>query len=217
MEKLRVFLADARPVARHGLASAIGDLEDMEVVGEASAAREALEAVARLRPNIVVMDIDPPDLFGIKAVSEVMEACPGVPLLVFTNLDAEGAVRQALEAGARGYVLKTAELGDVLEGIRRVCSGDVFIAPVMAARLAHHSLRRRAHGQAPHQRPSERELEVLRLLAQGYTNREIAEALHISEHTARTYRQRLMSKLGLHSRRELVRYALERDILRIGP
>jgi DNA-binding NarL/FixJ family response regulator len=217
MEKLRILLADDHAVVRAGLRMIITSQPDMEVVGEAADGREAIQQAERLRPDVVVLDLTMPGLDGLSALGVIREKAPGAKILVLTMHDDEGYLRRVLSTGASGYVVKKAADMELLAAIRAVKRGEVYIHSSLTKPLVEGILDRRLErgaGASDHfEDLSEREKEVLHLLARGYTNQQIADALFLSVKTIETYRARLMEKLELRTRAELVRYALQKGLL----
>lgn len=217
MEKLRILLADDHAVVRAGLRMIIGNQPDMEVVGEAADGREAIQEAERLRPDVVVLDLTMPGLGGLQALGVIREKAPGAKILVLTMHDDEGYLRQVLGAGGSGYVVKKAADMELLAAIRAVKRGEVYIHSSLTKPLVEGILDRRLEREAGasdrFEDLSDREKEVLHLLARGYTNQQIADALFLSVKTIETYRARLMEKLELRTRAELVRYALQKGLL----
>lgn len=212
---IRVFLADDHPVVRRGLSLVISEQEDMQVVGEAEDGVEAVECVKRLRPDVVLMDIEMPNLSGIEATKQIAESNPEIAVLMLTAFDREDLLFQSLQAGAAGYALKVTKAEDLLAAVRTVNSGEVCISPTMATKLVGDYLKRSKSPDEPdtYGKLSSREREVLPLLAEGHTHHAIAERLHVSPYTVQTYRQRIMRKLDLHSGTELLRYALKKGLV----
>jgi len=211
MGRIRILIADDHAVLRTGLRMLIGSQRDLEVVGEASDGDEAVRKASALRPDIALVDISMPGSSGIKAIERIREAAPATRVLVLTMHDMPAYLRAALAAGASGYVVKRAADSALLAAIRDVHRGRTALDPALAASVVQSGLRRRgATGGTPATPPlSQREREVLELVAQGYTNQQIADHLGLSVKTVETYRARLVEKLGLQSRAELVRYALD--------
>jgi two-component system, NarL family, response regulator NreC len=211
---IRVLLADDHAVLRAGLRALLSAEPDMEVVGEAGDGAEAVTLAAQLLPDVVVMDISMPVKDGLAATSEITAGLPETRVLVLTMHAEEQYLLKVLEAGGSGYVLKRSADTELMEAIRTVQRGEAYLYP-SATRLL---LQAYQHGDraAPPAggKLSEREEEVLRLTAEGYSNTEIGAQLYLSPKTVDTYRQRIMEKLGLHHRAELVRYALETGLLR---
>ncbi len=214
MTKLRVFLADDHAVVREGLKALINAQAGMEVIGEAADGQTALTEATELEPDVVIMDISMPGLSGAKATAQLKQACPQVRVLALTVHEDGSYLRQLLEAGAAGYVLKRAAAEELVHAIRAVASGGVYLDPGLAGKVVNSFVRKQA-AKEPNAGPdlSEREEEVVRLIAQGYSNKEIAARLAISVKTVETYKARSLEKLGLRGRTDLVRYALQRGWL----
>jgi two-component system, NarL family, response regulator NreC len=208
---IRVLIVDDHAILRAGLRRVLEAEPDIEVVGEApSAERAVFEAIAG-RPDVVLMDVMMPGKTGIEGMPAVLQAVPDAKVLVLSMQDDPRYVREAFEAGAAGYVLKEAADSEVVGAVRAVAGGERYVHPALGARLvaADADERRRAEEDPL----SDREREVLRLLALGHTNQEIAKVLFISVRTAETHRAHIMQKLHLSSRAELVRYALDEGVL----
>lgn len=189
-----------------------------EVVGEAPDGAAAVTMVRTLRPDLVLMDISMPGMDGMEATRQIKALCPEVKVLVLTMHDDAGYLRQVLEAGASGYILKKAIDGELLSAIQAVLRGEMFVYPTMTRALVDTYLNRPAAPQAEQQRPaleslSPRELEVLKLVATGFTSREIGEQLGLSAKTVEGYRARISEKLGASSRADLIRHALHAGLL----
>jgi DNA-binding NarL/FixJ family response regulator len=190
----------------------ISSQRDLEVVGEASDGDEAVRKAVALRPDVALVDISMPGAGGIKTIERIRQAVPTTRVLVLTMHDVPAYLRASLAAGASGYVVKRSADSDLLAAIRDVHRGRTVLDPSLSARVVHGSLRRRgaaAPATSTAALLSQREREVLELVAQGFTNQQIADHLGLSVKTVETYRARLVEKLGLQSRAELVRYALD--------
>jgi two-component system response regulator NreC len=206
-----VVIVDDHAVVRSGLRLLLSREDDLEVLGEAADAREAVFEVRAKRPAVVLLDVTMPGRSGIEAIPDLLKEAPEARILVLSMQDDPSYVREAFAAGAYGYVLKEAADAEVVEAVRQVASGDRYVHPSLGARLAAADAEAtRAAEQDP---LSEREREVLRLLALGHTNQEIAKMLFISVRTAETHRAHIMQKLRLTTRAELVRYALGAGLL----
>src|SRR3954468_23559993 len=201
-ERISVFLVDDHAVVRRGLASYLDGEDDLEVVGQAGNGRKALDEVAVLAnspgglPDVVLMDLLMPDLDGITATAELTRRWPGVRVIAVTSFLEEDKVRAALDAGAAGYLLKDAEADEVAAAIRTVAAGDVALPPAVARTLVAATRR----PPAPAESLTAREREVIRLVAAGHTNQQIATRLGVTERTARTHVSNILAKLGLTSR-----------------
>jgi two-component system response regulator NreC len=215
---ISVMLADDHAMLRAGLKALINAEPDMAVVGEASNGEEAVRLAQQLRPNVVVMDISMPVKDGLAATAEIAVALPNTRVLVLTMHAEEQYLLKVLEAGGSGYVLKRSADTELMEAIRTVHRGEAFLYPSATRLLLQAYQKGGEHPQPPAGgKLSEREEEVLRLTAEGYSNTEIGQQLYLSPKTVDTYRQRIMEKLGLHHRAELVRYALDIGLLQSHP
>ena len=208
---IRVLIVDDHAVVRTGLRRVLDAEPDIETVGEAADAERAVFEAIENRPDVVLMDVMMPCKTGIEGMPALLQALPTVKVLVLSMQDDPRYVKEAFDAGASGYVLKEAADTEVVGAVRAVASGDRYVHPSLGARLfAADSEERRRAEEDP---LSEREREVLRLLALGHTNQEIAKMLFISVRTAETHRAHIMQKLKLGSRAELVRHALAEGLL----
>jgi two-component system response regulator NreC len=207
----RVLIVDDHAVVRSGLKLVLEADEGIEPVGEAGTARDAIFEARALKPDVILLDVVMPDQSGLEIIPTLLHENPDTKVLVLSMQDDPRYVREAFDAGASGYVLKEAADSEVVAAVREVAGGGRYVDPELGARLvAAESAERRRAEEDP---LSEREGEVLRLLALGHTNQEIAKQLFISVRTAETHRAHIMQKLRLSSRAELVRYALERGLL----
>jgi two-component system response regulator NreC len=218
MAEIRLLVVDDHPVVRAGLRTLLSAQDDIEVVGEADDGRTAIEQATELQPDVVVMDITMKDMGGLEATQEITKRLPCTKVLVLTMHENEEYLRQMLEAGATGYVLKQAVDTELVVAVRAVQRGEVFLyssfSRILLGDLAQPDETDQASSQADsYERLSQREREVLRLVALGHTNQEIADQLYLSVKTVETYRARVMDKLNLRSRSALVRYALQRGLL----
>lgn len=214
--KIRVLLADDHAVLRAGLRMLINAQGDMEVVGEAADGDEALRLAREARPDLVLMDLAMPGGGGIAATTRLRRECPKVRVLVLTMHDDVAYLRSALAAGAAGYVIKRAADSELLSAIRLTHRGETYLAPSLAGAVVQEALglaARGGEGRPPGDSLSEREREVLCLVAQGHTNQEVADRLFLSVKTVESYRARLMVKLGLKTRADLIRYALSTGLM----
>ena len=206
MSTLRILLADDHVMMREGLKSLVNAQADMEVVGEAGDGRAALLKARELQPDVVVMDISMPELNGIQATGRLKGCCQKSKVLVLSAYDDNGYLRQLLEAGASGYVLKRAAAEELVKAIRVVAAGGVYLDPALAGRVVSGYVgRKRLRGAPQNTELSEREEEVMRLVAWGYTNKEVAAYLNISVKTVETHKTNLMDKLDLKGGADVVR------------
>jgi DNA-binding NarL/FixJ family response regulator len=204
---IRVLLADDQVLVREGFARLLRDVEDLEVVGEASTGREAVARARETRPDVVLMDVRMPDLDGIEATTRILADQPACRILMLTTFDIDEAVHRALEAGASGFLLKDMPYDQLLAGIRVVARGEAILAPSVTRRLIGTFTSRREPSTAESAalgRLTDREHEVLRLIARGLSNAEIGEALFLSETTVKTHVGRVLTKLGCRDRVQAV-------------
>jgi two-component system response regulator NreC len=214
--KIRLLLVDDHQVVRSGLRMLLANESDVEIVGEVGTARAALEAVKLLKPTVVLMDIGLPDLSGIEATREIKRINPEVAVVALTIHEDEEYFFKMLEVGAGGYVPKRAAPEELLTAIRAAAAGEVYLYPSMAKLLVKDYLSQDHSMDTASTLDglTDREQEVLRYLAEGTVNEEIASALVISIKTVARHRENIMQKLGLHSRAELVRYAIRKGIIK---
>jgi two-component system, NarL family, response regulator NreC len=212
---IRVLIVDDHAVVRSGLRRVLEAEADIEVVGEAGDMRTAVFETRSQKPEVVLMDLVMPGGSGIEATVAVLKEAPEATVLVLSMQDDPRYVREAFEAGASGYVLKEAADSEVVEAIRKVAGGARYVHPALGARLVAADAEERARTDADPL--SDREHEVLRLLALGHTNQEIAEMLFLSVRTVETHRAHIMQKLRLTTRAELVRYAIDTGLLEEQP
>ncbi|MGI9068864.1 MAG: response regulator [Pyrinomonadaceae bacterium] len=209
MKKLRVFLADDHAVIREGLKSLVNAQQDMEIIGEAENGRVAWQRAKVLQPDVLIMDISMPELNGLKATDILSRECPEIKVIALTVHEDKGYLRQLLKAGAAGYMLKRAVAEELIIAIRTVAAGSVYIDPILAGSIVRSYVRQESiKDRLLGSDLSQRETDVLRLTAWGHSNKDIASRLDIGVKTVETYKARLMEKLDLHSRVDLVRYAL---------
>ena len=214
MKVIRVFLADDHGVLREGLRALLADHPGIEVVGEAADGARAVEGAAALEPDVVVRDVAMPGLNGAKATERLKKACPAVKVLALSAHEDRAYLRQLLEAGASGYVLKRAAAGELVQAIRTVAGGGVYLDPTLAAHVAGGFVSAAAARKAlAGTEPSDREEEVVRRIAEGFSNKQIAAQLSLSVKTVETYKARSLEKLGLRDRIDLVRYARQQGWL----
>jgi two-component system, NarL family, response regulator NreC len=211
----RILLVDDHAVVRSGLKMLLENEKDVEIIGEASSAGEAIEAAMVLKPDVILMDIGLPDLSGIDATREIKKRAPEASIVALTIHEDEEYFFKMLEAGATGYVPKRAAPDELLTAIRAAATGQVYLYPSLAKLLVRDFLSGgRPSEEQPDSELTDREQEVLTYLAEGANNEEIATALVISPKTVARHRENIMRKLNLHSRAELVRYAIRKGIIK---
>jgi DNA-binding NarL/FixJ family response regulator len=215
VSKIRVVIADDHAILREGVRALLRLSDDIEVAGEAADGQQAVEACRTLDPDVVLMDINMPGLGGLEATLEIRRDCPRTKILVLTQYADREYVGRFLKAGVSGYVLKKAAGSELAAAIRAVHRGGLVLDPDVAREVVTEP-RGAAAGDAtdPYETLTDREKQVLRLVAEGKTNKEIADVLGISVKTAMSHREHVMQKLDLHSRTDLIRFALRRGVIR---
>ncbi len=216
MKSIRILLADDHAILRDGIRSLLEKDSQLKVIGEAGDGRAAIEMVRKLKPDIVLMDVAMPLLNGLEATAQITQSNPDSKVIILSMYDYESYIRQALAAGAAGYILKDANAGELIDAIHCVHKGEAVLSPAITRLVIEDYLR---WGEI---QPAEstngltgREREVLQLIAEGYTNKEIAEILCIAVKTVQAHRANLMEKLDLHSKGELIKYAIRKKIIEI--
>jgi two-component system response regulator NreC len=215
LDKIRVLLADDHTILRAGLKMMLNAQPDIETIGEASDGKQAISEAERLSPDVIIMDITMPECNGIEATRQIKRLLPDVRVLILTMHENEEYLFQTLRAGAAGYMLKEAADTDLISAIRVVSGGRFYLSPSAQSMLVSDYLQRVHTGEErdSYSALTEREREILKLVAEGYTNSQIGERLFISPKTVDTHRTHIMDKLNLHSRAELVKYAMRRGLL----
>lgn len=217
--RIRILVADDHPIMRAGLVGIFVDDIDIEVVAEAADGEEAITRARAVRPDVVMMDLRMPGTDGVAATTRILADLPETKVLVVTTYDSDDAILGAIEAGASGYLLKTARSEEIVEAVRRVARGELALAPSVTARLvAQTRAARRTDSEAPASDPhlprlSERELQVLQLVADGLSNPEIASRLHLGDATVKTHLAKVFTKLGVNSRVRAVTRGLDLGLL----
>jgi DNA-binding NarL/FixJ family response regulator len=214
-DKIRILVADDHPVVRDGLVAILSTQPDFLVAGEASNGSEVIERAALLKPDLVLLDLEMPVMDGVQVIRELRELSPPVPALVFTAFDTDERILAAVRAGAKGYLLKGAPREEVFQAIRIVSQGNSLLQPVVASKLLQHISSAEGENERGFETLTERELEVLRLLGQGRTNREIAETLVITERTVKFHVSAILNKLGAGNRTEAVSIAAQRGLIEL--
>lgn len=216
MSKIRVLIADDHAIVREGVRALLALSEDIAVVGEAADGREAIEAARRLRPDVILLDIAMPGLGGLEAAVEIRKENPDARILVLSQYDDREYVRRFLKLGVAGYVLKKAAGSALTAAIRAAHRGGLVLDPEVAREAVRDQSADAAgpRDDDPYEGLTDREKQVLKLVAEGRTNKEVAEMLAISVKTAMSHREHIMEKLGLHSRTELIKFALRKGVIR---
>lgn len=210
-DKIRVLIVDDHPIVRSGLRALLMAEPDIEVVDEATDGKEGIEKTEKFLPNVVLMDVSMPNVDGLNATRKIKDKFPDIHVLVLSMHRSDEYFFEMLRAGASGYILKTARTSDLLEAIRVVNKGEVFLYPAMAQKLVRGYLKLADWENETQTILSPREKEILFLIAEGYSFKKIAEKLVISPSTVYTHRSNLMNKLGLNNRKELIEYARKRE------
>ena len=214
MSKLRVLFADDHELVREGLRALVDSQPDMECVGEAADGRAAVELVQKILPDVAVLDVSMPGLNGLEAAKKIKDCCPEVRLVTLTRHTDDGYLQQLLKAGVSGYVLKQSASAVLLAAVRAVAAGNLFLDPAVTGKVVGNYVGKAAGlGARPHEL-SEREGEVLRMIAWGYSNKEIAARLDLSVKTVEAHKANAMRKLDMRSRIDIVRFAILRGWMR---
>jgi DNA-binding NarL/FixJ family response regulator len=215
VKQIRILLADDHNVVRRGLRLLLESQPDFEVVGEAADGRQAVEQAEAATPDVVVLDVAMPNLSGIEAAQRIIAARPQTAVVVLSMHSDEGYVLRALKAGAKGYLLKDSAEGDLIDAIKTVSQGKTFFSPEISKMLVEDYVREiRARGiEDSYELLTTREREILQLLAEGKSNKEVAGQLNLSLYTVETHRRNLQDKLNLHSFAELILYAVRKRVI----
>jgi two-component system, NarL family, response regulator NreC len=217
MSKIRVLVVDDHTLFRQGIVGLLESQPDIEVVAQAGTGRDALEAAVAQSPDVVLMDISMPGTTGLGVTAEIRSRLPHAKVLILTIHDREDYLYQALRAGASGYVLKGADIHELLDAVRSAHRGEVYLYPTATKALVEDYLRRARIGEdrTGYDALSDREREILHLIAQGHTTPEIATELSLSPHTIQSHRDHIMAKLDLHSKAALIKYAIAKGLIEL--
>jgi DNA-binding NarL/FixJ family response regulator len=219
MNSIRVLIADDHAILRDGVRALLALSEDITVVGEAANGQQAVELARTLGPDVILMDIAMPGLGGLEATIEIRKDNPQAKILVLTQYEDREYIRRFLKAGVSGYVLKKAAGAELTTAIRAVSRGGLVLDPDVAREAMREQVGPATSGQAadPYEALTDREKQVLKLVAEGHSNKEVAELLDISVKTAMSHREHIMQKLDLHSRTDLIRFAIQQGVIRLDP
>jgi len=221
MKKLRILVADDHELVRHGIRGLLRARRGWRVIGEAANGREAVEKTNKLKPDVAILDVSMPDLDGLQATRQIRDASPNTEVVVLTMHDSDQMVRRVLDAGALGYVLKSDLAANLVKAVKNVSAGRLFLTPRVSDIVLKGFLKNGNQADPAEQtraRPTPREVEIIRLLAEGKANKVIAADLGITIRTVETHRAKVMVKLGLHSLAALLHYAIRQKIVTLpGP
>lgn len=211
MDKVKILIVDDHALLRDGIRALLRVYDEIEIVGEASEGREAIEKTRQLTPDVILMDLVMPGIDGLEATRRIRKSTPAAKVLVLTQYETKEYMQSAVKAGATGYISKKVLGSELLTAIRTVNRGDYYFYPSVVAALVD-GYRQNAEG-APYDRLTAREREILKLVAEGHTSGKISEMLHISLKTVQGHRLKIMKKLGVHNRSELIRYAMRKGLV----
>jgi DNA-binding NarL/FixJ family response regulator len=217
VKKIKVLIVDDHTLVRDGIRALLTLVADIEVIGEAANGKEAIEKTEELGPDVVLMDLAMPGMVGLEATRRIRRQFPGVKVLALTQYDDSEYVIPVIEAGARGFVTKMAAFSELASAIQAVYRGESFLSPSAAAALVEECQQKTTTegGKDPYQQLTDREREVLKLVAEGYTAREIADMLVVSPKTVEWYKTRLMNKLNIHNKTDLIKFAIRKQIINL--
>jgi DNA-binding NarL/FixJ family response regulator len=219
MSSIRVLIADDHAILRDGVRALLALSDDITVVGEAATGQQAVELARTLAPDVILMDIAMPGLGGLEATIEIRKDNPQAKILVLSQYEDREYIRRFLKAGVSGYVLKKAAGSELTTAIRAVSRGGLVLDPDVAREAMREQVGSTAPGRTadPYEALTDREKQVLKLVAEGHSNKEVAELLDISVKTAMSHREHIMQKLDLHSRTDLIKFALQQGVIRVDP
>lgn len=217
MQKIKVLIVDDHTLVRDGIRALLALIADTKVVGEAANGKEALEKVKRLAPDVVLMDLAMPIMSGLEAIRRIRKRFPGIKVLALTQYEDREYIIPTIEAGARGFISKTAAFSELASAIQAVYQGGSFLSPIAAAAIVEECQQKvTTEGEKDSYRNlTEREREILKLVAEGYTAKEIADMLVISLRTVETHKTNLMKKLDIHNKADLIRFAIRKGIITV--
>ena len=209
----RVLIADDHAIVRAGLRALLAEEAVFDLVGEAAGGVEAIELVEKNNPEVLILDLSMPDLDGISVTRKIKSQFPALKILILTLHEDEALLKEAIKAGAAGYILKRAAEAELISAIRTILRGDLYVDPSMVRVLLEESHSPQVNHKDPTESLTQRETEILRLIVEGYTNRQIGQELNISVRTVEGHRANISDKLDIHSRVELVRYARKNGLI----
>ncbi len=215
MPKLRILIADDHALVREGISAFLSFCDDIEVVAEAADGSEAIEQAKKFKPDIVLMDIAMPGLGGLEATIELKKTAPDIKVLVLTQYDDKEYISRFLKAGVSGYLLKRAVGGELITAIRAVAKGECYLHPAIAAKVVDGYIGKTVEVSDPYESLTDREKQILKLIGEGNTHKEMATTLGISVKTAIAHQTNICDKLGLRSKAELIKFAIQKGIIRL--
>lgn len=215
MPKIKVLVADDHAMFREGIRSLLACYDDIEIVGEATNGKGAVEKACQLVPQVILMDIGMPVMGGLEATRRIQRECPTAKVLVLTQYEDSEYILSLIRVGAMGYISKTATASELVSAIRTVHKGESYLYPSAATALVAEYLMRVGKEKDEYERLTDREREILQLVAEGHTNHEIADKLFISVKTVLRHRTNIMEKLGFHNRTELIKYAISKGLIEV--
>lgn len=216
-KRIRVFLADDHAIVREGLKALVNAQADMEVIDEAADGRTARERLEKCHADIAVIDLSMPEMNGVQLTEWLTRECPKIKVVALTVHQDIGYLKRLIQAGAKGYVVKRAAAEELIRALRKVSAGETYVDPSLAGRFVEREIQVATHASGATDRPlTDREIEVARFIAQGYSNKEVASRLRISVKTVETHKARVMEKLGIQSRVELVQYGMDEGWLQVA-
>jgi DNA-binding NarL/FixJ family response regulator len=215
MTEIKVLIVDDHAMFREGIRALLKSYDDITIVGEATQGMEAIEKVHQLTPHVVLMDVAMPIMSGLEATRHIQKETPMVKVLVLTQYQDSEYILSLIRAGAKGYIAKTATASELVTAIRTVFRGESYLYPNAASTLIEEYLSQAGENKSEYEKLSDREREVLQLVAEGYTNQDIADKLFISVKTVLRHRTSVMEKLGFHNRTELIKYAISKGLIEV--
>lgn len=215
MDKIKVLIVDDHTMFRQGVRALLANYEDIEITGEADNGREAIEKADLLSPDVILMDISMPEMNGLEATRHIHKEKPGTAVIILTQYENTEYVLSLLKAGAKGYIAKTADANELITAIRRTCKGESYLYPSATTALINEYLIWADGYKDEYERLTDREREILQLVAEGLSNQQIADKLYISVKTVLRHRTSMMEKLGFHNRTELIKYAISKGLIEV--
>jgi len=214
-KKIQILIADDHSLVREGISALLKPYPEVSIVGEASNGKEAIEKASTLRPDIILMDIAMPGLGGLEATLEIKKKHPEIKIIVLTQYDDAEYVSRFLKSGVSGYILKRASGAELISAIRSVAEGESYLYPSVASKVIEGYVGKKSSSPDPYEHLTDMEKQVLKLIAEGYTHKEIASALNISDKTVIAHQSNISEKLGIHTKAEFIKFAITRGIIKV--